>query len=185
MGVPSPPLTEISSPLRDSSIPPSELSVQFARWVSGYYHHDALHSSLFPTLPRSDLISRFAQSPLASPPPNEQATMERMSPEVLAEVADFEGTNRSHIPIASKIDHEVYGKNLRAALLQNALRSMRFELVWCQMSPPDTAYASWCLADTIKSLRNSRDVRMRTFEGANHFVSHNEHLPIISFSSTL
>lgn len=175
MGVPSPPLTEISSPLRDPDIPPSELATQFARWVSGYYHHDALHTSIFSTISRSELLSRSMQHPPPSPPPSEQATVERMSPETLAAVADVDGINRSHIPILSQVDHNVYAKNLRAALVPQALRSVRFELVWCEMSVPDTGYASWVLVNTMKELSDPRNVRMWTFEGVNHFVSSSSH----------
>lgn len=171
MGVPSPPLTEISSPLRDPDIPPSELPVQFAKWVSGYYHHDALHTSIFSTISRTELLSRSMQHSPSSPPPSEQATIERMSLDTLAAVADIEGIGRSHLPVASKIDHNIYAKNLRAALVPNALRNVRFELVWCEMSIPDTGYASWALVNTMKELSNPRNVRMWTFEGANHFVS--------------
>ena len=111
------------------------------------------------------------QHPPPLPPPSEQATVERMSPETLAAVADVDGINRSHIPILSQVDHNVYAKNLRAALVPQALRSVRFELVWCEMSVPDTGYASWVLADTMKKLSDPRNVRMWTFEGVNHFVS--------------
>lgn len=173
MGSPQPSLEEIWSPLRDVSVAPSELGVAFATWVSGYYHHDQLHTSIFPNLSRAEILSRLAQHPPSSPPPSERPTIGRMTPETLASVADLEGTNRSHIPIADGLDRNVYAKNLRAALLQHVLRDVRFELVWCEMALPDTGFASWLLADKVKELdsNNPRSVRMWTFEGSNHFVS--------------
>ena len=175
MGIPS---TEMpTSPAHDHSIPPSELPAIFGKWVSEYYHHDDLHTSIFPTISRTEILSRFAYHPPFSPRPSEQATVERMSLDTLVAVADLEWTSQAHMPLPIDFDHRIYAKNLRVALMRDVLQSVRFELVWCQMSPPDTAYASWCLADAIKSLRNSRDVRMWTFEGANHFVSHIEHPP--------
>lgn len=168
MGAPR--VETIKIPFSSPSVPlSSELPRLFAKWVSAYYPHDTLHTSLFATISFTELLSRLAQDPSSSP--SQRATVDRMSPEALKAVIDVEETDRWHTPFSGRLDHEAFADNLRAALVDNVLHNTRFELVWCQMSTASTAYAAWFLAKMIKELNNAREIRMWTFEGANHFVS--------------
>lgn len=165
--IPLPFPRQLSSPLQDPTMSIEELPTVFARWVSGYYPHGDLDTSLFSTMSETEVFSRFEPRPSVSP----QATTDRMSPETFAKVIDIEGVTRSHMPFISKIDTKIYANNLRAALLSNVLRGARFEFVWCPLSPPVMGYASWALSHTLKEIEVTRGVRMQTFKGANHFVS--------------
>ena len=119
------------------------------------------------------LMTRMKQRHNPNPPEEELATLNRISPETYAQIADVEGALRSHIPLLH-IDRTIYEKNLREALggTSNIWPRVRFEEVWCAMSPSETAYAAWHLSALLKELGKTRPTRIWTLDGANHFVSH-------------
>lgn len=173
-GLPILSLEKLYNPIRDPSVPPTEAPIEFSRWVSSYYRNESglLRAEDIIKIPLDELMTRMQQKANPDPPIDELATLNRISPETYAQIADTEGALRSHIPLLH-IDRTIYSDNLRAALLGTDMwPRVRFELIWCAMGPSETAYAAWGLAALLKELgTKTRPTRIWTLDGANHFVS--------------
>lgn len=160
------------SPTRDPNVRPEGKGRAFGNWVSGYYVHSPAVLAAFPAVTLDELRQGVQQRAEDTPSPH-VASVARMSPENLAEITDPAVLAKSHVAFGN-VDAAVYKKNLDAALLDASVwPRVRVSLVWCDMSPPETVFSTWYLANQLTTTwpQGARKVDVVRFEGANHFVS--------------
>ncbi|KAH9945646.1 hypothetical protein B0H21DRAFT_892076 [Amylocystis lapponica] len=172
-GVPYPPLDELYSPIRDSSLTPEQVSEQFAIALSSYYAYSPRILSHLSSFNNIEEILEMAKSrnPIVNPPPHQSPTLLRMSAEEMASCADNEGGPRSHVSLLLAINREVYSANMHDTLIvPKAWPRMRIVAVWCDMGVCDAMFAAAHLTEMLKTWPSTgRKVEVRRMEGANHF----------------
>ena len=161
------------SPTRDPNVRPEDKGKAFGRWVSGYYTHSTAVLAAFPSITLDELRRGAQQLPDENTSPEHIASVLRMSAEELAEITDPAVLVSSHTAFGN-IDPGVYKRNLDDALLDASVwPRIRVSLVWCDMSPAETLFSTWYLADRLAHQwpQGARKVNLVRFEEANHFVS--------------
>ncbi|KAH9945645.1 hypothetical protein B0H21DRAFT_744030 [Amylocystis lapponica] len=165
----------IAYPLRDPSVGTlKHASDEVGIALSSYYAYSPrILSNLDSFSTTEELLVEMAksQNPIVDQPPHQLPTLLRMSAEEIASCVDKEGAPRSHMPLLTTINSEVYAANMHDALIvPKAWLQMRTVAVWCDMSVCDTVFAAAQLTTMLKTWPSTgRKVEVRRMKGANHF----------------
>lgn len=179
------PMEDLYSPFRDPAMTNQEKMAAFPAWVSSYFTQatiDPSEDSESPGFGAMLLGRRPMHETEENIDPRFTPTTQRMGPETLKEVVDFDVMARSQILI-QLLDPTIYQDNFRAALFECYLDDgsgeeriiwpdLKVHLIWCDMTTGDGVFA----ANTIKyiagqyhKMQRGRLVEFHKVEQANHF----------------
>lgn len=152
----------------DDSIPASERSLRFSKWVSGYYNHKSLTSRNI-----DDLQHLLGPD---SPP----STLDTLSPEDEAEITCYPAIARHEVTARSG-KPEVYRERLRRVICEESLLKYFpiccIDVVWCENTTWSNVNSSWIVEKMVENADEAK-IKRRQFRNvmipgpkANHFVS--------------
>ncbi|KZT09303.1 uncharacterized protein LAESUDRAFT_675164 [Laetiporus sulphureus 93-53] len=195
-------LEGLHSPFRDTTLTEKQKMAAFPAWVSSYFTQADIGADEDADSP--GFAEKLRQrKPLHEGQADVDAkwtpTVQRMTPEVLGEVSDFDVLERSQ-SLINEFNLAVYGENVRRALFECPVEEeggetkviwprVRAQVVWCDMSTSDGVFG----ANKIKAIarewrekqQGGRTVEFYKLEKANHFLHWEEPERLVKFLASI